>query len=580
MRRALLAISALALCGSPARAADPDPRSRPGVFGRPVPHGPVVNKAFLGLHTGRTNLFFGQPMRIEAFTVDPAVNGPHLGLPNDPPFELTDAAGKRVPFRLERHGSGSGNGGGFAQFTLWPTKAHAAGAYWKPGTYKLNLTLVIPDEQPPARRAVTGTFRANELAFTVREPGAAREKWDGPDKLRALDPLGPWASADVFLFAAGLDDESAARLLKRGVTSGFGGGSLGGPAWRVGLASYGPVAVPQDRKLTEAEAKQLIADLDSKDPATRVRAVRAVPPTAPAEVIAAAAELLLDGYEETVGGFPPSPIYPITYVAQEALARLGAGAVPALIAFAEQKGRKVTAFQEQPRRAAAHVLGGIGPTDASETYLRAALRSDDDDRVQNAVFVATAWGTRGAGLVREALARPKASVGARRAAIDALGRFGTLADDGPALRKLLAAPEREVQAAAVGALLALRDTESVPALDRIARDPKADVGARLSAAHTVLSLSDAKAGTRFILDLIDLNDEADVHLRYYGMEQAGRRKLKAAVKPVLAALDDAEELTRIVADRALRELADRPDGVGFDPKKPDALLWRVLWEKK
>lgn len=337
MPRTFLAILSLAAVGSFAPAADLDPRSPLDLFGKPRPHGPVVEKAFLGLYTGRTNLFFGQPMRVELFTVDPTVNGPHLHVPSDMPPELTDAAGKPVPFDLEGHGEGSVNGKGYKAFTLWPTKNHAVGTYWKPGSYKLKLSVVIPNEQPPAIKIVTGTFRSNELAFTIREPGAALEKWDGKGEMQG-------SSEEMFLYVAGLEDESSERLRKRIVGGGVGG--LGGipwqrVEWRVAAAQFAPVTIPQDCKLTDEESKKLIADLKDKAPDVRVRAVRNVPPTAPADVIAAAAELLADKYEQPGGPFSHGPTFPVTQFAADALSRLGVVAVEPLIAFAEWKGHKM-----------------------------------------------------------------------------------------------------------------------------------------------------------------------------------------------------------------------------------------------
>ncbi|HUR54465.1 MAG TPA: hypothetical protein VMZ71_10060 [Gemmataceae bacterium] len=45
----------------------------------------------------------------------------------------------------------------------------------------------------------------------------------------------------------------------------------------------------------------------------------------------------------------------------------------------------------------------------------------------------------------------------------------------------------------------------------------------------------------------------------------------------LAALDDKEWYTRVMADYALRGLANDAAGVGYDPAKPDAKLWREFW---
>ena len=574
MFRTILALLALALLTGLVPAADPDPRSLKGVFGQPQSHGELIQKGFLGLYTGRTNLHFGQPMRVYLFDVSASDNGPHVNprLDWNATLELTDAAGKAVPFRREGGGSLSGNGLSRASFTLWPTNDHAAGVYWKPGTYKLRFTFVNSDEQPPAIKIIPGTFRSNELAFTVREPGIPLDTWDGKGKLRSDDEGNAVTGDDMFLYIAGLDDESSERLRKKTKKGGLEAGAWKQTPWRVAAAEFAPVTVPQDRKLTDAEVEKLIADLKDKDPAVRVRAVRSVPPTAPAEVFAAAAKLLTDQYEQGPVPFSPSPTYPLVHIAAEALCRLGTPAVEPLIAFAEVKGHKVTQFQYPPRWQVAAMLGTIGPNDTAEKYLRAAIQSGDDDRVGAALVAAKAWGKGGVGLTRAILALPKLPDETRRSVIDSLGQSGDLKTDGPTLRKLLASTELMLQQSAISALLALRDTASLLEFERLARDVKADPRARLPAAHATLSLADAKTGDRLVLALIGQKD--DVNLRYEALCQVGRRKMIAALPLVLDALDDAEEPTRLAADRVLRELTDNPDGVGYDGKKPNAKLWR------
>ncbi len=583
-----------------AGAADPDPRSPPDIFGKPRPHGEPVQQGFIGLYAGRTNLAFGQPMRVELFTVNPTAQGPpSLDLP-DAPLELTDAAGKPVPFRQEDGGSGGGNGLGRGSFTLWPTKDHAVGVYWKPGTYKLKMTAVIPNEQPPAKKILTGTFRSNELVLTVREFGAAPDTWDGKGQLRS------GTGDDIFLYVAGLDDESSERLRKQTQKGGLETGAWKKTPWRVAAAGFAPVTVPQDRKLTDAEVKRLIADLTDKDPAVRVRAVRSVPPTAPAEVFAAAAKLLVDPYEQGPAPFGHAPTYPLVYIAADALCRLGTPAVEPLIAFAEMKGHKVMLFQHPPRQQVAAMLGRIGPNDAAEKYLRAAIQSGDDDRVGAALATAKAWGKSGVGLTRAILALPKLPDEARRSAIDALGKFGDLKTDGPTLRKRLASTDLEIQWAAISALAALRDTDSLPALrkllastdpgtrstalsalmtlgdtasvpefERLARDVTAELSPRRAAVDAVQSLADAKTSGRLVLDLI-----GEKNMRYDLLWKAGRWKMMAALPTLLVALDDADESIRHVADYGLRQLAGNTAGVGYDEKKPAAKLWRDYWAKQ
>ena len=314
MHRHIIALLTITLTIGTTNGQAPDPRSVYDIFGQPQPHGEPIDKGFIGLYSGRTNLHFGQSMRVDLFAVNPTVDGPCIDLPLRAPLELTDAKGKPVPFRLEEIGCGGGNGLQTCWFSLWPTKDHAAGIFWKPGTYKLRVTIVIPKEQAPARKTLPGTFRSNELVFTVREPGAPLDSWDGKGKPLDFDPIFPYAPEDLFFYVSGLDDESSERLRKRA-------------KWpkrqrSIAAAMCSPVTVPQDRKLTDVEVKKLIADLKHADPAVRVRAVRSVPPTAPTEVLAAATALLKDQYEEIAGLFPPSPTYPVADVAREALARI------------------------------------------------------------------------------------------------------------------------------------------------------------------------------------------------------------------------------------------------------------------
>ena len=572
MFRHVRTLVVLALLTGSVPAADPDPRSLKDVFGKPCPHGEPVKNAFLGLYAGRTNLHFGQPMRVVLFDVAASNDGPyiHPRLDQFATLELTDAAGKPVPFRREDGELGGGNGVGRTAFTLWPTKDHAAGVYWKAGTYKLRYTYETTDDPQNPKHILAGKFRANELTFTVREPGAVLDKWDGKGKLRTLDV---W-TIEQSLYVAGLDDESAERLTKAS------GGASKATLWRVAVAEFAPVSVPQDRKLTADEVKKLTADLKDQDPAVRVRAVRSVSPTAPPEVLAAAVTLLADVYAVSLIG-PYSEggeSRPVSKAAADALVRLGAVTVEPLTAFAERKGPKGSDFLEPPRWVVARLLGQIGPTDAAEKYLREAIRSGDDDRVGAAVKTATAWGKGGLEVVRAVLALPKVADETRRAAIDALGKAGDLKADGPALRKLVAASVPETRWAAISALIALRDTDSLPEFERLARDAKADEQTRLVAMRAVLSLAEVKAADRLLLDLIGRKE--DVNLRYEAVCQAGRRKVAAALPLVLDALDDPEEPTRWAADRALRELADHPNGVGYDGKKPDAKLWRELCARK
>lgn len=553
----------LLLVGS-AVAADPDPRSWKDVFGKPRPHGEVVNKAFVGLHTGRTNLHFGQPMAVELFAVPATDNGPyvHPRLTQSPnvKLELTDAAGKAVPFRLADGGSGGGPTGEWCPFTLWPTKDHAAGIHWKPGKYTLKATVTNPDE-PANPNTLPGTFKSNELAFTVREFGAALDTWNGKDQLRRAGPPGMSPGVDVLLFVAGLDEASVVKLREQDATA------VPSP---VAVAGYAPAIVPQDRKLTDVEVAKLQADLKHDDPAKRVRAVVSVPPGAPVGVVTLVVTLLSDPYKEWQGGITPVQVALVSQAAAGALSRLGPAAVEPLIAYASQG-------DDQRKVTVASILGPIGPTEAGEKFLLATIKSQTDTLVYAAQKAAAEWGKGGLAVSRAILADPKIRKEIRRDAIVAIGQHGDLKADGPALRPLLATADLNLQGAAVTALGRLKDADSLPEFERIARDGQINQNTRYPAVHAVLTLADARTGDKLLLDLVNRKDD---RMRGFTLKLAGERKVAGTLPLALDALDDSDWYTRVMADHALRGLAGDRAGVGYDPRKPDAKLWRDFWAKK
>ena len=74
-----LLISSLVLAAFSAGAnADPDIRSPTDLFGQPRVHGPTVEKAFLGIYSGRTDLYFGQPITVELFAIPATTEGPFI----------------------------------------------------------------------------------------------------------------------------------------------------------------------------------------------------------------------------------------------------------------------------------------------------------------------------------------------------------------------------------------------------------------------------------------------------------------------------------------------------------------------
>lgn len=563
MTRTLLALLALALFGS-ARADDPDPRSLPDVFGKPRAHGPLVEKAFLGLYSGRTDLYFGQPIVVELFGIPATKEGPYVR-----PFRynakltLTDAQGIAVPFELEERGYGGSSSGEVSYFRFLPTKAHSVGGFWKPGTYTLRATVTnAPNPTNPVTLA--GAFTSNELKFVIRAADAPRDELD-PKRQLALSNarFGGGPSDHFWLHAAGLSakaqDAERERL------------KLSAESWAVHVARLGPVTVPQDRALTAAEEKQLIADLSAEAPGVRARAARSVPRGASKEVFAALLPRLGDSFVERIGGRVQVAEFPVRDIAAETLVRLGAEVVPALVAAGRGE------LYAEHRGDVAYILGRIGHHPDAEKWLAELFDGKPDDVQYEAINAVKKWGAAGNELSRRAVARLALPFLVRREAIQALGNSGTLKEDAARLRPFLAAKEDDLQCAAVRALLTLKDAESLPAFERIARDAKIDQNTRYPAVDAVLALAPKETGDKLLLDIIARPDD---RLRGFALQRAGQRTISAALPLALDALDDKDWYNRVMADYALRGLANDPAGVGYDPAKPDAKAWRAFWAKR
>lgn len=564
MTRTLLALLALAAFGI-ARADDPDPRSPHDAFGAPRAHGPLVSKAFLGLYSGRTELYFGQPIVVELFGIPATQNGPYVR-----PFRpgaklaLTDDTGTAVPYEYDERGYSGSTSGEFSYFRLLPTKAHSVGGFWKPGTYTLRATVTNPPN-PTDPVTLAGTFTANELKFVIRAADAPREDLDEKRKLvyeqRGFAWGGP--SDHFWLHASGLSDKAQAAERERL--------KMSADSWAVHTARLGPVAVPQDRALTAAEEKQLIADLGAEAPGVRARAARGVPRGASKEVLAALLARFDDRFSESSGGVHPVPVYPVRTIAGETLARLGAEVIPALVTAARGE------LFAPHRRSVVVLLGRVGHHADAEKWLAELIDGDSDDLQYATQTAVGQWGAPGNELSRRVVARQALRKEIRRDAIEALGKSGSLKDDAERLRSFLDSKEEELQRAAVGALWALKDVDSLPAFERIARDAKIDQNTRYPAVDAVLAFAPKETGDKLLLDIVARPDD---RLRGFALQRAGQRKISAALPLALDALDDKDWYNRVMADYALRGLANDPAGVGYDPAKPDAKAWRAFWAKK
>ena len=63
----------------------------------------------------------------------------------------------------------------------------------------------------------------------------------------------------------------------------------------------------------------------------------------------------------------------------------------------------------------------------------------------------------------------------------------------------------------------------------------------------------------------------------YHLARLGGRK---AVPKLLESLSDKDWYVRAMTNSALKALAERPEGVGYDPAKPNPQAWRDFWKQR
>jgi len=194
----------------------------------------------------------------------------------------------------------------------------------------------------------------------------------------------------------------------------------------------------------------------------------------------------------------------------------------------------------------------------------------------NALASIEGWASGGVTLWRAILADPKTHSNQRRMAIEQLGRHGDANIDGPTIHQLLNSQVSDNQSAASQALGLLKYKPALPDLERVARDHRLDQNARYEAVDSYLALANRDAGDRLLVDLTDARHGNRVRGQVF--VRLGQRKVLAARPILLEAL--ADSATNHSADRGLRGLADRWEGVGFQPNSPIPQLWRDYWAKR
>jgi HEAT repeat protein len=588
--------------------------------------GKTVNGAKAGL-AAPLLLRLGQPLEATLSALPPSEKGPyvhvHWGEHGTVKLHMTDGQDQAVPFRLQMFEHSSSLSGDFTRFRLWPTDKHAQGRYWKPGIYHLWAT--IEHERNVLEPHIWyGKLVTNKVRLEAVEPSAPRvsllEIKDVRDNVDAaikdLDAVdaGKRMAAEKTLVAWGVcvlpvieqtlpkaSPEAAKSLLRirEAILIPFNTNSapfdlaMGGflaelddVTWKaldqqfVGLmqmkyrlqrARYAPVL-----RLTE---KELAALLQHAEADMRVRAIRSLPRTANKDTLAKLVACLKDPYQELRGFVDAYPVYPVSEEAREAIIWQGPSTIPLLLEWAARPGvdKKERAYRMQ---LTADILGKIGPADASEQFLHDMLQSQDEHDRWFALQAFVDWGHAAVPALVKIAQDEKELVPYRRIALETLGRVGTAKEVGDVLRKMLdPAVGDELTGAAITGIHRLKLLDVLPALKRIAlSEDKVDQNTRYKAIDAVVGLADKKDAEKVLLAL--LAPQTHHPVRLHAMYRAAQGGYRAAVPQLIAALEDGKADVRQMAERALRVLANLPDGVPQESGTSNAVLWRRWWAKQ
>ena len=630
-----------------APAADPSakPAEQRDILGRALPWGEPSGGERASLSIIGKRLLYSQPVELElrlsrADGKPTCVRLLHDGSgPGKVKLSVLDAAGKAVACRARFGGEASG----YFTVSLAPTGPHALGRYFKPGRYRVRAQIESAKE-PVYPQVWTGRLSTNEVAFEVLPlkgearrpplPDALRKKaekliaqLDADDFQRrrqaqaaleslSLDvlPLVEKAAEDGSAEAAARAKRIITRLAFRVVKPEWDSlkgpfprpgpvlARFGQPTWRilrgklayshyaslrVQGACYAPAGEYRDiRKPSPDVAKQIVARLNSNDPYVRLRAARGLSATSDPKILGALSGLLADSFFcctdlRRMGRLDPrgetGRCYAIREHAREALRWQGSRAVEALIAFAG-KTDKAGAREEATR-----LLGQFGPDKRILRFFRqriAALGDKADWALGEAL---RNLGAAGAELDLELARNVKANHTMRYNAVCRLGA-GEPKTVGPFVLKMLRNDKSRLVSAACVALCTLKLPASTDDLARICRDKKKPQRTRREAMAALCNNADPVRAGEVLISL--LGESVPRGVRRSAVMYLGAIGCRQAVPKLLALLEHPDGTLRSALGVALRQLARKAEGVGFDPdattprqRKTQAAKWRRFWKE-
>jgi HEAT repeat protein len=599
------------------------------ILGRPIPWGKEVGGQRVCLWIPATRLLYGQPIDVLLRTAQATHDPPHLTLNWEGPhrtvfFEWTDELGHAITYVRQSGGQGQALEGNFEHFRLQPTENFARGRYLVPGKYWMRV-VIDAKRWPRYPAGWVGRAESNILEFVVLESDAGGRAELVPKEIReAAAPLvkdldDPKAQRRVQaekaltklgievlpLLEPALDSPSAeARqratrvfrkftqsILERhyfrqadrdqatAITAHFGeaawkviGANLKPDRlelWRVERAKVGPVVVIPERKpLPPDVVRRLVADLSSPQPHVRVATIRALPQTDNEEILTALVERLADDYKAFPLVLPPDDPVEVPHVPSEAASAIiwqGKPAIGPLLTFAGQE-------KNRPwRRRVLEILGSIGPDPRTFALVRAALDSGDGEERTGAFYALGMLG-------REALPDLiKLAEAGNWYAIQQLGRHGDAKGAGPVLVKLLRHEKWDIVWETIRAVENLRLREALPELKRLAQDDEREQNVQAWAISAYARMAERKDAAELLLSSLKSKRSS---ARGHAVLMLAEIEWRAAVPRILEMLSDSEWYVRAQADRALRGLAQRPEGVGFNAYQPQPALWRDWWKQQ
>jgi HEAT repeat protein len=595
-------------------------------LGRIVPWTDEFKGQRLSLQLPRTRLLFGQPMEVRLASAQAQDKPPYLRVHFDGPqksatIEFTTDKGETVPFVRRDGGGGAGVFGTVNEFRLNPTGKFSRNGNLIPGNYRLRVVIDAKADRADGN-AWTGKINSNTVDFTVLPTTADGRKDLAPAALRqkaapllaALDAADAKKreSAEAHLEGLGFDIhplleetlangtpaqvEAATRVLRK-ITElkghaepafiGLNFGPFTEHAWkalidrgdaierlRVEAAIFGPVPFEPEAKLSPEAARKLIAQISDASPHVRVAAARAVPLDAGDDVLKALVSLLGDSYSayRRIGPGDPAPESMIAdEVRRNVLPRFGKSAIAPVVDWLRKKEIDRTTSYSIP------VLGDLGPDQRSVAYLKEVLAVGEHNSTLTALKVLGQFGKDGVPLLMESAKNQKFNAILRRVAIEELAHAGDAKTAGPLLLDMLKSDESQLAGAAIQGIDRLKIREALPELYRLARDEKTEQNVRSWAIGASARMGERADVEKLMLELLaSPKSSARGNAAFQLARVAGRD----AVPKLLESLSDKDWYVRAMTDNALKSVAQKPEGVGYDPAKPNPQVWQEYWKQR